>query len=473
MTIIPTIVWHHNDFRLSDNPALHRAAERGPVIPVFVWAPDEEGEWAPGAAHRWWLHHSLTAFQSDLQDSGCGLVVRKGESLDALQTLVGQTGAAAVFWNERYEPAVRERDLKIEAALRDAGLEVKTFQAALLHDPDEIRTNAGDPYRVFTPFWKKFKAEVTVAAPLLRPVFRASVELPQSPSVDDLDFLPKVDWAGGIREHWTPGESGAHQRLDWFVDEAATKYHENRNRPDVDATSMMSPYLRYGEVSPRQIWHRVLTARANDRGSWSYLRELGWREFSYHLLYHFPHTTTKPLNERFLEFPWADDDDNLVRWQRGRTGYPIVDAGMRQLWHIGWMHNRVRMIVASFLTKDLLIPWQEGARWFWDTLVDGDLANNTQGWQWTAGSGADAQPFFRIFNPVSQGQRFDPEGDYVRKWVPEIRNLPNEYVHRPWEAPADVLDQAGLELGSDYPLPIVDHSDARKSAMSAYESLPK
>ncbi|MDX1430289.1 MAG: FAD-binding domain-containing protein, partial [Rhodothermales bacterium] len=242
---------------------------------------------------------------------------------------------------------------------------------------------------------------------------------------------------------------------------------------DLDATSMMSPYLRYGEVSPRQIWHRVLTARANDRGSWSYLREVGWREFSYHLLYHFPHTTTKPLNERFRQFPWADDDDNLVRWQRGQTGYPIVDAGMRQLWHIGWMHNRVRMIVASFLTKDLLIPWQEGARWFWDTLVDGDLANNTQGWQWTAGSGADAQPFFRIFNPVSQGQRFDPEGDYVRKWVPEIRNLPNEYVHRPWEAPADVLDQAGLELGSDYPLPIVDHSDARKSAMSAYESLPK
>ncbi len=469
----PTIVWLHNDFRLRDNPALFRAAEAGPVIPLVVWAPDEEGAWGPGGAHRWWLHHSLTSLAVGLESKGSTLVVRQGNSLEEILDVAKETGAARVYWNQRYEPALRKRDLKVEAALRDADLQVKTFQSALLHDPDEIRTNAGNPYRVFTPFWKKFKSVAEITSALGEPDFNASSDFPDSLSIDELDLLPKIDWAEGIRERWSPGEEAAHERLGWFVDEAITSYDEDRNRPDLDGTSMLSPHLRYGEISPRHIWNAVLNDHPDHEDAWSFLSEIGWREFSYHLIYHYPHTTEKPLNDRFAAFPWSDNDTHLERWQRGKTGYPIVDAGMRQLWHIGWMHNRVRMIVASFLTKDLLIHWLEGARWFWDTLVDGDLANNTQGWQWSAGSGADAQPFFRIFNPVSQGERYDPRGDYVRKWIPELSELPDKYIHKPWEAPEEVLADAGVKLGDNYPKPIVDHSDARRKAMDAYENLPK
>ncbi len=468
-----TIVWLHNDYRLRDNPALFHAAKSGPVIPLVVWAPDEDKAWAPGGAHRWWIHHSLNSLAVDLESNGSTLVVRRGPSLDVIRSVAKETGAEKVYWNQRYEPALRTRDLKIEAALRDAGLAVKTFQSALLHDPDEVRTNAGNPYRVFTPFFKKFKSVVDVASPIGQPSFDSSPDFPDSLSIDDLGLLPKIDWAEGIREQWSPGERAAHKRLEWFVDGAITAYDEHRNRPDMDGTSMLSPYLRYGELSARQIWTAVLNQHPDNDGAWSYLSEIGWREFSYHLLYHYPHTTEKPLNDRFASFAWSANEDHLKRWQRGTTGYPIVDAGMRQLWHIGWMHNRVRMIVASFLTKDLLIHWREGARWFWDTLVDGDLANNTQGWQWSAGSGADAQPFFRIFNPVSQGERFDSDGKYVRKWVPELSNLPDKYVHKPWEAPEDVLEDAGIRLGEDYPERIVEHSDARKRAMKVYENLPK
>ncbi|NNE34171.1 MAG: deoxyribodipyrimidine photo-lyase [Rhodothermales bacterium] len=466
-----TIVWLHNDFRVLDNPALYHASADGSVVPCVVWAPDEEGEWPPGGAHRWWLHHSLTSLREALEAAGSGLVVRAGDSLNVLQELAQETNATRVFWNQRYEPALRKRDLRIEAALRDSELEVKTFQAALLHDPDEIRTNAGDPYRVFTPFWKKFKSLKTVPEPLKRPTFRYDVEWPDSMSINELELLPTINWADGIEKQWNPGEKGAMQRLEWFIDEAASSYDSDRNRPDLDGTSMMSPYLRYGEISPRQIWNAISGKLPNDDGATSFLREVGWREFSYHLLYHYPHTTTKPLNERFSDFPWSDNEEHLRRWQQGKTGYPIVDAGMRQLWHIGWMHNRVRMIVASFLTKDLLIPWQEGAKWFWDTLVDGDLANNTQGWQWTAGSGADAQPFFRVFNPMSQSKKFDPEGAYLRQWIPELGDLPNKYIHSPWDAPDEVLSDAGVQLGRDYPRPVVDHADARKAALAAYESL--
>ncbi len=466
-----SIVWLHNDLRTRDNPALHHAASEGHVLPLFAWAPSEEKDWQPGGAHKWWLHHSLSELAKSLTDAGSPLVLQKGPSLDAILKTAKQSKASHVYWNERYEPLLRRRDLKIQASLRDTGLEVKTFQGALLHDPDEIRTNKGDPYRVFTPFWKKFKDLVAVPQPLPAPQLTPPSNSIESLAVEDLELLPTIDWAGGLRETWTPGEKGAHDRINAFIDEGILTYHDRRDRPDLDGTSTVSPHLRYGEISPRQIWNAVTDQHPRARGAMAYLREIGWREFSYHLLYHFPHTTTKPLNERFKSFPWSGDKVALKRWQKGLTGYPIVDAGMRQLWHTGWMHNRVRMIVASFLTKDLLIRWQEGAAWFWDTLVDGDLANNTQGWQWSAGCGADAQPFFRIFNPVSQGRKFDPEGAYVRKWIPEIAELPAKLIHAPWEASPAALKDAGVVLGDTYPEPIVDHSDARKSALAAFEKL--
>lgn len=468
-----SIVWLQNDLRMGDNPALHRGAADGPVVPLFIWAPDEEAGWAPGGAHRWWLHHSLSSLAADLESAGAGLVVRSGSSAAILKALIKETGAQRVLWNERYEPALRERDERIEGELRDAGVSVARFQASLLHDPDNIRTGAGGPYRVFSPFWKKFLKEVEVPRALPAPDFErnADTPLPAGDSIDDLSLLPKIDWAGGLRETWRPGETGAHLALERFVDENIKAYDRQRNIPGLDGTSRLSPHLRFGEVSARQIWNYVRKSATSGEGAESFLREIGWREFSYHLLYHFPATTTDPLDPKFADFPWADDPEFNRVWQKGETGYPIVDAGMRQLWHTGWMHNRVRMIVASFLTKDLLIPWQEGARWFWDTLVDGDLANNTQGWQWAAGCGADAQPFFRIFNPMSQGERFDGDGTYVRRWVPELSELPDKYLHKPWEAPDEVLEKAGVSLGDTYPGPIVDHAEARKKALQAFEKI--
>jgi deoxyribodipyrimidine photo-lyase len=443
------------------------------VIPVFIWAPDEEKPWSLGGAHRWWLHHSLYSLASDLEAAGSGLIIRTGPSSETLQTLIEETGAERVAWSDRYEPALRSRDQNIAEQLRKRGIEVVQFQSAILHDPDSVRTGNDTPYRVFTRLWKKFLKVVNVPRSLPTPHFEQTSSLPpvESLTVDDLELLPKIDWAGGLREAWRPGESGAHEALETFIDECVRTYETHRNFPSREGTSRLSPHLRFGEISPRQVWNRVLSRTTGGDGPDAFRREIGWREFSYHLLYHYPETTLKPLDPRFSTFPWEDDESHLLRWQKGQTGYPIVDAGMRQLWHTGWMHNRVRMIVASFLTKDLLLHWIEGARWFWDTLVDADLANNTQGWQWAAGSGADAQPFFRIFNPVSQGERFDPDGAYVRRWIPELRKLPDKYLHRPWEAPEDALAHAGIELGSDYPSPIVDHSEARKKALDAFEKV--
>jgi deoxyribodipyrimidine photo-lyase len=443
------------------------------VVPLFIWDPDAEAPWQPGAAHRWWLHRSLGSLASDLDEAGSRLVIRAGSSEKSLQSLIEETGASRVYWNERYEPAVRRRDAGIAQHLSAAGIDVVRYQSCILHDPDSVRTGSDGPYRVFSPFWKKFLKTVEVPDPLPAPDLQQNApdEWPEGLSVDDLGLLPDIDWAAGLREAWNPGEAGAYDALTAFIDESVKSYDLNRDYPARDGTSRLSPHLRFGEISPRRVWNEICSRAGDGDGPESFLREIGWREFSYHLLYHFPQTTTAPLDSRYAAFPWKDDEELLRTWQKGRTGYPIVDAGMRPLWHIGWMHNRVRMIAASFLTKDLLIHWLKGARWFWDTLIDGDLANNTQGWQWAAGSGADAQPFFRIFNPVSQGQRFDPDGDYVRRWVPEISKLPDRYLHCPWEAPPDVLYSAGVKLGSDYPGPVVDHAAARKKALAAFENL--
>ncbi len=465
----PTIVWLRLDLRLTDQPALYAARERGgPVIPVFIWAPEEEAPWEPGAASRWWLHRSLADFQTDLAKAGCQLILRQGRSLDQLQSLIDETGADAVYWNRRYEPALIARDTQIKQVLTQDGLEVESFNSALLFEPWDIRTATGGPYQVYSPFWRAcLKVDVVEPLPELRtlPGYEQPVH---SVSLDDLGLLPNIPWYCGMAEAWEPGAAGAARQLRTFLQTSVEDYTEQRNRPDRVGTSRLSPHLHFGEISPRTIWQAVvnqhgLPGKDKKSGADMFLSEVVWREFAHHLLFHFPHTTDQPLRERFSQLPWRNNAQELRAWQRGRTGFPMVDAGMRELWSIGWMHNRVRMIVASFLTKDLLIPWQEGARWFWDTLVDADLASNTLGWQWTAGCGADAAPYFRVFNPTSQGEKFDPAGDYVRRWIPELSRLAGADIHRAREL-------APRPPGG-YPAPLVDHALARDRALEAYEAV--
>ncbi|HTY88095.1 MAG TPA: deoxyribodipyrimidine photo-lyase [Candidatus Acidoferrum sp.] len=475
----PALLWLRLDFRLADNPALQTAIKRGgAVVPVFIWSPDEEGDWPPGAASRWWLHQSLAALDASLRQLGSRLVIRYGPTLATLRALVKETGAQAVFWNRRSEPAVMARDGKVQEALSADGLAVQTYNAALLHEPEMIQNQSGRPFQVFTPFWRHCLNQAEPTAPLPAPKhLRAPSKWPKSLALAELELEPKISWAGGLQAAWQPGEAGAAENLRRFFREAFDNYPVQRNRPDVMGTSRLSPHLHFGEISPRQIWdgaRRLAARRGWPAAEWrnsQFLAEIGWREFAHHLLFHFPHTPVEPLRPAFKKFPWRGHAAWLEAWQEGRTGYPIVDAGMRELWRTGWMHNRVRMIVASFLVKDLLVSWPEGARWFWDTLVDADLASNTLGWQWTAGCGADAAPYFRIFNPTSQGGKFDPHGDYVRRWCPELAKLPDTWIHRPAEAPPAVLAAAGVELGRDYPRPIVNHAVARTAALAAFERI--
>lgn len=472
------VVWYRLDLRLADNPALHAATKTGlPVIPLFIWQPDEEGRWAPASASRWWLHQSLTALDAQLRQLGSRLVIRRGPTSEVFRQLIAEHQVRAVFWNRRYEPAVIKRDTAIKANLKAWGVAVESYNSALLHEPWTLATQTGKPFQVFTPFWKAIQAGASPPQPIAAPqALPRPAQWPDSLPIASLELEPKIDWAAGIRAAWTPGEAGAAQALKRFLTHGLEGYKTARDRPDLPSTSRLSPHLHFGEIGPRQMWHAVVEkmqasglALQSD-GEW-FLRELAWREFAYHLLYHFPHTTDQPLRSEFGRFPWRDDQQALRAWQKGRTGYPLVDAGMRELWVTGWMHNRVRMVVASFLVKHLLIPWQSGAAWFWDTLVDADLANNTLGWQWTAGCGADAAPYFRIFNPLSQAEKFDPEGNYVRRYVPELARLPTSYIHRPWDAPREVLAEAGVRLGENYPLPIVDHAFARQRALDAFERI--
>ena len=462
----PAVVWFRLDLRLEDQPALAAAAARGgAVIPVFIWSPDEDGAAAPGAASRWWLHQSLTALDKSLRVLGSRLVIRRGPAAAALSALARETGATAVYWNRRYEPSLVERDAKAAEALSSEGVEVRTFNSALLFEPDEVRTLSGGPYQVFTPFWRACLERPEPAAPARAPkTLPALKKWPSGEALDALGLLPKIHWTAGLHAAWVPGEAGARERLAAFVEHTAGRYDESRDQMAQDGVSRLSPHLHFGEVSPRTVWAAVSrrAAGAPGRGPETYLRELGWREFAHHLLVRFPHTVSRPLRPEFESFPWRSDVKSFELWTKGRTGYPVVDAGMRELWRTGWMHNRARMIAASFLVKDLLGDWRQGAAWFWDTLVDADLANNTLGWQWVAGCGADAAPFFRIFNPVLQGKKFDPEGDYVKRWVPELKELSPKLVHEPWLADARHLGPAG-----NYPLPIVDHGQARVRALAA------
>ncbi|MGZ8248946.1 cryptochrome/photolyase family protein [Methylomagnum sp.] len=467
------LVWFRRDLRLADNPALHAAlaaAER--IIPVYIHEPVSGGNWPMGSAGRWWLHHSLTALDESLRELGSRLIIRRGGGLQTLARLMSETGADGLYWNRLYEPTAIARDTEIKRVLREEGATVETFNSALLYEPWELRKEGGEAYRVFTPFWKAMQKRGLDFDPEPAPDGLSPVpETLTSVAVGELGLLPRIAWDGGFYQAWTVGESAARQRLAEFIESDVSGYKARRDRPDLPATSRISPYLHFGEISPRQIVQAVRHGAAwgGSVGAEAYVRELAWREFGYHLLFHFPHTTDEPLDAKFAAFPWAGNyRDTLTAWQRGQTGFPIVDAGMRELWHTGWMHNRVRMVVASLLAKNLLIPWQEGARWFWDTLVDADLANNSLGWQWTAGCGADAAPYFRVFNPVLQGERFDPDGAYVRRWVPELARLPAAFIHKPWQAAPSVLSAAGVRLGESYPRPIVDLQGSRARALEAF-----
>ena len=468
--------------RLADNPALTAALSTGgPVLCVFVRDTQSPGLRPPGGAARWWLNHSLAALATDISTKGGRLDIFAGAGAEVIVQLAHAAGAGAVLWNRRYGEAERAIDTAVKTALKDAGVATASFNGALLREPWEVKTRTGTDFRVFTPFWKAVRALGDPPAPLPAPARLTASPLPagapQPVSLASLRLLPtKPDWAGGLRTSWTPGEAGARARLADFIEGGARGYADNRNRPDLPATSRLSPHLRFGEISPRQIFHAVRARQASgemmDSDADKFLSEVGWREFSYNLLYHFPKLDSVNLQSRFNVFPWkAPSSHHLRAWQTGHTGYPIVDAGMRELWQTGYMHNRVRMVCASFLIKHLLIDWRMGEAWFWDTLCDADAANNAASWQWVAGSGADAAPYYRIFNPMLQGEKFDPAGDYTRKFVAELARLPAPYIHCPWEAPPQALAEARVTLGKTYSKPIVDHAVARQAALDAFAAL--
>jgi deoxyribodipyrimidine photo-lyase len=475
----PALVWFRNDLRLADNPALIAAAETGrPLIALYVHDVQSPGLRGDGAAAHWWLGRSLAALKADLARHGVPLVIRTGAAGEVIPAFVAETGAGAVMWNRRYDAAGIAVDTAVKARLKGEGIGAESHNGALLYEPWTVKGKTGAYLKVFTPFWKAARATGEPAAPCPIPALHGAAPAPAGLDLTDLATEPtRPDWAGGLRDAWTPGEAGARARLDAFLESTLDGYGENRNRPDFTSTSRLSPHLRFGEVSLNTVWHAAILAvrsgrsRASESDLDKFHFELGWREFAYHLLYHFPRLASDNFQPRFDGFPWRDDASQLRAWQKGLTGFPIVDAGMRELWKTGWMHNRVRMIVGSFLVKHLLIDWRAGESWFWDTLVDADPANNTASWQWVAGTGADAAPYFRVFNPVIQGEKFDSEGTYVRTFVPELARLPAAWIHKPWDAPREVLARAGVTLGLTYPHPLVDHAKARDAALEAFASL--
>ena len=475
MSDAPIILWFRNDLRLGDHRALTAAVKTGaPIILLYVLDDETPGQWRMGGASRWWLHHSLAALAKDVAKKGNTLILRRGSAREELPKIAAGCGAAAVYFSRCYEPSAVALEADLKALLEERGIVCKRFSGALLREPEDIRTKAGDVFKVYTPFWRALSSEFTVGKPLAAPAaIPLPSKLPKSDALASLALLPrKLDWPAGLAVEWTPGEAGANARLNTFFESAMKDYAEARNRPDLPGTSRLSPHLHFGEITPALCWYRASQAAAHspgsDKGHETFLKEIVWREFAHTLLFYWPNLPEAPFRPAFSSFPWSENAEHLNAWQRGQTGYPIVDAGMRELWTTGYMHNRVRMITASFLIKDLLVPWQRGEEWFWDTLVDADLANNAAGWQWVAGCGADAAPYFRIFNPVTQGEKFDPNGDYVRAWIPEISKLPTEHIHAPWDAPADELARAGVVLGKTYPQPIIDHAAARARALAAF-----
>jgi len=462
----PVIMWFRRDLRLADNPALNWAIATGrPVVPVYVH--DEALEDRPlGAASRWWLHGSLAALAADLKARGSALVLKSGPAAGALVEAAAECGAGALAFNRLNDPGAAEREAHVVDMLSD--LEARSFSASWLAEPGSVLTGEDRPYKVFTPFGKALRARLDLPAATEAPAtIPAPAVWPDSERLEDWSLRPtRPDWASGFEGD--PGEACAARRLERFVGESLTAYPAARDAPgDPAGTSRLSPHLRFGEIAPWRVWRALGHSAAAEK----FQGELAWREFAGHLLHHLPRMPRENMRAEFDRMDWKRDPAGLKAWKTGRTGYPVVDAGMRQLWGTGWMHNRVRMIVASFLVKDLMIDWRVGEAWFWDCLVDADPANNTMNWQWGAGTGVDAAPYFRVFNPTLQGERFDRDGAYVRRWVPEIAGLPDRWLHRPHEAPAEVLEAAGVRLDDTYPRPIVDHGEARARALEAFRRL--
>jgi deoxyribodipyrimidine photo-lyase len=472
----PALLWLRRDLRLSDHPALAAAVEAGaPIVPVYILDDETPGEWQLGGASRWWLAQSLRSLAKSLRGKGSRLILRCGCTDTVLAELIAETGAKSVYFTRGYEPYQRELEDRLKPVFARFDVEGRSFTGHILFEPERLLNKSGEPFRVFTPFSKAAAAISAAQTPLPAPSLLPSPSAwPASDGLESLGLEPsRPDWAAEIRAAWACGEEAAQERLRQFIEGRLANYADRRNFPGEEATSRLSPHLAFGEISPRQIWQAVQFAAEAGHPEMAepYLREIMWREFSYHVLFHFPALPKKPFRPEFGAFPWHRNNEALRAWRKGKTGYPIVDAGMRQLWRAGWMHNRVRMIAASFFVKHLLLPWQAGEAWFWDTLVDADLANNAASWQWVAGSGADAAPYFRIFNPVLQGLKFDPEGEYIRAFCPELAKLPAQAIHKPWEAEPHLLAEAGVKLGETYPRPIVDHDAARQRALAAFASI--
>ena len=469
------IHWFRQDLRLSDNPALDSAAQYETLIPIYILDEVNSGEFKMGAASKWWLHQSLTKLNESLDGK---LLVYQGNPHEILNKLIEEQEVSYVTWNRCYEPWRIDRDKEIKRNFEDKNVAVESYSASLLWEPWTISKDDGTPYRVFTPFYKKGclnSEEPRLPAGKVDLSNLYSEDL-SSDSITDLNLLPTIKWYKSFEGEWNPGEIGAEQNLNSFLDSGLLNYKEGRNFPSQEFVSRLSPHLHFGEISPTEVWYRAKTKEGIsgiEKSLAHFHSELGWREFSYYLLYHFPDLPNKNFQEKFDIFPWQENEEFLALWQKGNTGYPIVDAGMRELWQTGYMHNRLRMIVGSFLVKNLLIDWRFGERWFWDCLVDADLASNSASWQWVAGSGADAAPYFRIFNPITQGLKFDPEGEYTKKYVPELRDLPNKYLFSPWEAPENILADAGIELGKNYPKPMVDLKLSRETALEAFATTKK
>lgn len=465
------IVWFRQDLRLKDNPALFEACARyQSVMPIYIFDGKNS---VLGSAQAWWLHHSLKALEKSLYtELGLKLILRRGNPLDILLELINSFSINAVYWNRCYEPLIIERDKKIKIGLQEAGIDVQSFNGSLFNEPWAIRNKNGDFFKVFTPYWKA-ATSVLFSQPTQEIRVRPNTIEAISDNIENWKLLPTLDWASQFSNIWTPGEKGAQQRLTHFINQHLDGYEINRDFPEKDATSRLSPHLHFGELSPQSILRSIESAKNHVPGDLTriqhFLSELGWREFSYYLLYHSPSLPYKNFKQDFDAFPWHNDSVLFACWQKGVTGYPLIDAGMRELWTTGYMHNRIRMIVASFLTKDLFIDWRLGADWFLDTLVDADLANNSASWQWVAGCGADAAPYFRIFNPVLQSKKFDPDGTYIRRWVPELSALKGEVIHAPWEA----SNAATIYAKINYPPPVVNHSEARIQALDYYSQLKK
>lgn len=467
-----TLMWFRQDLRLADNPALLDALTAGDVLPVYILDDKNSADMKMGAASRWWLYHSLCALNESI---GGRLQFFCGAADQVIEELCLHYDIKSVYWNRCYEPWRIRRDKKIKTNLKLKGVEVNTFNGSLLWEPWQVSKKDGTPYKVFTPYYKKgcLCNATPVALPLPTPateLLNSKVVRLQASSltVDDLCLLPCVPWDVPLRACWHIGELGAHEAKKMFFENSVSDYENGRNYPAQQKISRLSPRLHWGEISPRQLW-QASHIHGDDDNIERFKIELGWREFSYYQLYHSPTLMRDNLQKSFDAFPWRHNEEKLIRWQQGNTGYPIVDAGMRELWQTGFMHNRVRMIVASFLVKNLLIHWRHGADWFWNCLVDADLASNSASWQWVAGCGADAAPYFRIFNPIIQGEKFDKQGEYTLRYVPELAALPDKYLFKPWEAPLKLLQHAGIELGVTYPQPIVDIKASRQAALAAYQ----